>query len=117
MPSKKRNLEKVEAATVKASKEDKPAQYEEVGKELIRLIGLAERGELPVSDRRIAAPRSQARIELDSHIDRMADRMKGAKPASEPAQIINEDKTVDAESGGLLSAAEYFSWVRNRFKV
>jgi hypothetical protein len=117
MASKKRNLEKVEAATVKASKEDKPARFEDVGRELIRLIGRAERGELPVSRRDNDAPKSQARLEFDAHIDQMADRIKHIPPAPNRIPVINEPQTVAVEPERELSAGEFLVWMRNRYKV
>lgn len=117
MVSKKRNLEKVEAIS-KASKEGKPAHFEEVSKELIRLIGLAERGELPVRNRRDNnAPKSQARLDFDARIDRMADRIKHIPPAPKRMLTTNEDQTVDVESESLLSAEKFLGWIKNRFKV
>jgi hypothetical protein len=98
--------------------------FAEMSAEFIRLLTLAERGELPLSPSRDSnTTKSQARIDFDIYIDRMIDRIKDIPPTPKP--ILNlcgdlgntEEASSDVESDQDMSAAELLKYLRNRYKV
>lgn len=73
---KKRSLERIESL-VRASN-DEPPQCErgEAAGYIRELIGKVNRSELPPIKRREDEPKSEARLELEAHIARLADRIR-----------------------------------------
>jgi hypothetical protein len=118
MPSKKRNLERVEAISFKVSKDGKPPRFDELTRELIQLITLYERGELPpakpTNNRQPDAPKGEGRAWLDQHLDLIAARIKGETGEGEKVQAASEIKTDEADD---LSTNKYLSYVRNRYRI
>jgi hypothetical protein len=116
MPSKKRNLERVEAISFKVSKDEKPPRFDELTRELIQLITLYERGELPPAKptgNRNRQPKGEGRAWLDAHLDAIAARLQNASPKSEKVQIP-EIKTDDADD---LDTSDFLSWVKNKYRI
>jgi hypothetical protein len=117
MPSKKRNLERVEAISFKVSKDGKPPRFDELTRELIQLITLYERGELPPAkptNNRNRQPKGEGRAWLDAHLELIVARIKGGTGEGEKVQDTSEVKTDEADD---LDANKFLSWVRNRFRV
>lgn len=120
MPTKKRNLEKVEAvANASSSHAPTPEESTEFVSYCQRLVLKREANPHTSGEPRPTnEPKSEARRELEAYIETVADRLRGARPRA--ALDVEHSARSDAEAKELKleeTAEAMLEAIRNRFRV